>query len=249
MSSFEVQRLATDGPEAFEAERDAQGGAGFVRVPVGAALRDPGADGAQDDEPVPPTPEEIRQAAYDEGLAAGRAELPWQEAEALRGVVERLERALESIEGLRRDCVVSARETSVELAIAIAERLVRRELALDPAPLLEIVGRALEALPEEKKLRIELASEDVALLQQGLASELESLTASTGAIIDASPELRAGDVRVLGEHGAVDARIPTLLGRVREGLEGLFDMSTDDGTAEASEEAEESEATGEEEPG
>ena len=49
-----------------------------------------------------PTPEEIREEAYAEGVAAGRAELPWQEAEELRGLIETLEEALSGVAELRR---------------------------------------------------------------------------------------------------------------------------------------------------
>ena len=57
----------------------ASGGGEFVAQPLGNQGRAEGAPGPE----RPPGPEEIRERAYEEGKAAARSELPWQEAEEL----------------------------------------------------------------------------------------------------------------------------------------------------------------------
>ncbi len=217
MSSFEPQPLVASDDTEFESKHDAVEQAGFVPLRVGE-------EHPVDEAPPVVSEEEIREAAWKEGFAAGRAELPWQEAETLSGLIETLEKALEGVSRLRRDVLEESRETTIELALAMAERLVRRRIAVDPAPLVDIVKRTLETLPDEPKLRVALASEDFERLQLGLAEELAGFGASGAVALEASAELACGDVRVEGERGGVDARLTTLLARMREGLDALRDM-------------------------
>ncbi|MDP6978842.1 MAG: FliH/SctL family protein [Myxococcota bacterium] len=224
MSSFEPQPFLAAAAE-FESKRDVANPAGFVPLRVGE-------ERPADEAPAAASEEEIKAAAWKEGFAAGRAELPWQEAETLQGLIETLEKALEGVSRLRRGLLEESRETSVELALAMAECLVRRQIALDPAPLVDIVKRALETLPDEPKLRVALASEDFECLQLGLAEELASFGASGAVALEASADLASGDVRVEGERGGVDARLTTVLSRMRDGLDGLRDMPEADASAE-----------------
>jgi len=239
MSSFEPRPITAEVANEFSAERDERAAPGFVPFRAGETP-------AVEEVPAGPSEEEIRQAAYDEGFAAGRAQLPWQEAESLRGLIETLEKSLESVARLRRDLLRDSRETSVELALAIAERLVRRQITLDPAPMIDVVKRAIEAMPDESKLRVALSSDDFEVLQLGLSEELAGFGAESGVVLEATAELGRGDVRVHGDRGGVDARLPSLLQRVREGLDALYELpENEESPARAETADDESETTGE----
>lgn len=170
------------------------------------------------------TAEEIRVQAYAEGVLAGRAELPWQEAAELQGLIDTLEEALTGVAELRRNSLRDQRRVVVELAVAIAEKLLRQTIEADTDNLVAIVERAVSTLPDEGKLRVVLSSADYEALQTGMAAALSSFCDDSGAEIEASAELARGDVRVLGVIGGVDARITSLLTRVREGLSDLYDI-------------------------
>lgn len=219
MSSFESQPLvASDAgdfePKAACGKTDRPDADAFVPIRLGSKVEEPS-------EPPAPSTEEIRAQAYAEGLEAGRAELPWREVEELRGLIDSLEKAMVSTARLRREYLRDQRAAVVELALAMAERLVRRAIATDPAPLVDILGRALDTLPDEEKLRVALSSDDLASLQAGFSEEIAGFGRGGGVVLEGDSELARGDVVVQGERGSVDARVATLIERLRESLREL----------------------------
>ena len=63
----------------------------------------------------PPTdPEELLRQTYERGREAGRAELPWQEAEALESAQLALERAARALDDERRESLRVQREAVIE---------------------------------------------------------------------------------------------------------------------------------------
>ncbi len=170
-------------------------------------------------------PEQVREQAYAEGLEAGRAELPWQEAEELSGVIETLEGALSEVAELRLNTLRDQRVAVVGMAIEIAEKLVRHSIETDPDQLATIVERAIATLPDEGKLCVAISNDDYQVLQSGLAQTLATFGQDSGVEISASDDLLRGDVRVYGECGDVDARVSSLMARVRESLADLYDIA------------------------
>lgn len=222
MSSFDPDPLAAAGGNVFVPHpvsgRDPDAPTEkFVAIRVGSEV---GSEAVRREI----TAEEIRDQAYAEGVEAGRAELPWKEAEELRGAIETLEQALSGVADLRRDSLRDQRVAVVNLAIAIAERLVRHSIETDPEKLAAIVERAVATLPNEGKLRIAISADDYQVLQIGMAETLATFAQNCGAEIEACAELARGDVLVHGERGDVDARVASLLPRIRDALDELFEL-------------------------
>src|SRR5262249_30530101 len=84
------------------------------------------------------------QAAYAQGLqegaTTGRREVDAQ----VRVVAEKLARSIDEITGLRERLRHKAEEDVVALAIAIARRILHREIAIDPQVLVGLTKAALE---------------------------------------------------------------------------------------------------------
>jgi flagellar assembly protein FliH len=96
----------------------------------------------------------------------------------------------------------------VELAIAIARGLLRRELRADPAQIIGIVRETVALLPAAARgVRVLLHPEDAALLREKLPAGGPDQAWS---IID-DPALSRGDCRVHTEYAQVDARVETRL--------------------------------------
>ena len=85
---------------------------------------------------------EAHAAGVREGEAAGRQ----RAAAELQPVIDRLARAIEEIGGLRARLRAEAEADLIQLSLAIARRVLRRELAIDPEALHGLVLGALEKL-------------------------------------------------------------------------------------------------------
>ena len=96
----------------------------------------------------------------------------------------------------------------VELAIAIARGLLRRELRADPTQIIGIVRETVALLPAAARgVRVLLHPEDAALLREKLPAGGPDQAWS---IID-DPALSRGDCRVHTDYAQVDARVETRL--------------------------------------
>jgi flagellar biosynthesis/type III secretory pathway protein FliH len=190
---------------------------GFRRAgepePAVAPAAPPGAPAAP-----PPDLEAIRRAAYEDGERAGRAALPWQEAEALRHAACALASALDGLAALRGRYLLENRRTVVELACAIAERVLGAP-AVERDAIVALVDRAVALFPAEEALTLHLSPADHEVLAASPDALLGRLTSGAGRIaVVADPALAPGAVRLAGASGDVRAVVAEVLAQLRAEL-------------------------------
>lgn len=153
---------------------------------------------------------EAHAAGVKEGETAGRN----RAAAELQPVIERLTRAMEEISALRPRLRREAETDMVKLSLAIARRIVRRELAVDPDALHGLVLAALEKLQGQEicraKVHPSLAASVAACLRQGLAG---------GAVeVVADPSAPPGTVVFETSRGNLDASVESQFQEIERGL-------------------------------
>jgi flagellar assembly protein FliH len=151
---------------------------------------------------------EARQAGYREGEAAGRRAAE----EELRPAVERLARSLEEIARLRAALAAQAESSLVKLSIAIARRVLHREVTLDPGALAGIVRAALEKVHIHEAGRVRAHPAEAAVLRAALEQ------AGCALPVEPDPSLGRGGVVVETARGKLDASLDTQLAEIERGL-------------------------------
>ena len=171
-----------------------------------------------------PDPDELLRESYERGREAGRGELPWQEAEQLESARLALEQAVRALDDERRADLRAQREMVIELALAVARRILEREVAArldDLEPLLE---RAIPLLAQAGPIVLFLAPGDLETLRSGGAPAIEELAGRALEGVVADEELRPGDARLSAGNAGVDARVHTILAQFRAELRGLVNL-------------------------
>ncbi|HVN04278.1 MAG TPA: FliH/SctL family protein [Bryobacteraceae bacterium] len=151
---------------------------------------------------------EGRQAGHAEGQAAGRA----QAAAELQPVFEKLARTIQELAGLRPRILREAEGELVELSVAIARRILRRELSVDPDALRGLVKSALEKLPAQEISRIRVHPELAPGVQKALAGEGREWP------LIADGTLERGALLIETARGKLDGSIETQLAEIGRGL-------------------------------
>ena len=154
-----------------------------------------------------------REAGREEGLRAGQAEAARQ-AQRIAALADAV------VEPLARIDEAVGREL-IELAMALARQIIRRELSLHPDEVVPVVREALAALPAgSSNARIRLHPDDRRLVESALslddvdgvnagdAVNAVNLESSTGRFTD-DPTLSRGDCVVQEGQSIVDARLAT----------------------------------------
>lgn len=158
--------------------------------------------------------EEAHRRGFNEGEARGRQVANQQ----LLPVLERLARSCEEIGGLAARVRREAEADLVRLAVAIARRILRRELTVDPEAILGVAKAALSRVDARDLKRVRAHPEAAAWLKQrlehaGLPSRIE---------VAADSSLEPGAVLFETTRGLLDASVETQLGEIERGFADLL---------------------------
>ena len=149
--------------------------------------------------------EALRAQAVEEGLAAGRAEAQLAVTAAVNGLSEaaaQLEARLE--------------EEAVSLALAIAERVLAGQLAVEPDRVLEAVRGALRGITDRSRVTVLVNPDDLELVREAAPGLQSTLGGIEHLEIQSERRVGRGGAVVRHPDGDVDAQVATKLERVRE---------------------------------
>ena len=196
---------------------DAIGGEGYYPT-------DPGAEGPGLSAGLPSGPRgaageaehRIRMAhqqGYEEGQAAARQAFSAHVEE----MQEKLARTIEEMTSLRPRYRHEAEQDVVGLALAVARRILHRELTVSPEALLGLVKAALEKVDAREVNHVRVARQDASLVlsffeKMGLPHRIEVI---------ADPGLVPGSVILESDRGWLDTSVDTQLAEIERGFADL----------------------------
>lgn len=152
---------------------------------------------------------ESRQAGFREGEAHGTS----QANAAIQRALDEMCRAVEALADLKPRLRREAESDVVKLAIAIAKRILHRELTVDPAAMQALVQVALEKLGRQEVYRVRVHSSH----EEAIRSCLSKLTTRKIDVLgDSSRE--SGSLVFETNRGKLDASVETQLEEIERGL-------------------------------
>ncbi len=159
---------------------------------------------------------EAYQQGFREGEAAGVQHAGAQMNGRLDDAIERFARAVEELTAWKRKLRHDAESDLVELAMAIARRVLRRELTMDPEALLGLVKAGLDRIDAREIHRVRVSPEHVAAVSRHLAAAGQQIE------IVADAALAHGGAVFETSRGVVDASIETQLTEIERGFADLY---------------------------
>ena len=167
------------------------------------------------DEAAPPDPAVVREQAWQQGFAQGRAEgiedgraELAQSADILKRVLENLARPLKALDH-------QFEEEMLALVTVIAKQLLRRELHNEPSQIIGIIREGLAALPSgSAEIRVQLHPQDAEIVRELLKPEEAGRSWS----IEIDPLIEQGGCQINSETAQIDGRLETRLSRIVAGM-------------------------------
>ena len=157
--------------------------------------------------------DEARKEAYQRGFSEGRNAGQEQAAAELQPVMDRLSRSLADLATVRSRVRKTAESDLLKLAIAIARRVLHRELTLDPDSIEGLIRVALEKLESRELCRVRVHPDQEPIIRTLLAR-------FSAAPVELVPDgsLQSGDVLFETAHGTLDASIEAQLQEIERGF-------------------------------
>lgn len=147
---------------------------------------------------------------YNEGRKAAEEDV-LQEIAALAAVVGGVEEA-------RERHFADLEPRVVRLALAIAEKILHRQVALDPGIVVDVVRDGLRRLAGAESVTVRLAPEDVDLVKEHGPDLAAGFGDQSRIRVVADPAMPRGGCMIESEAGEVDARLETQLDEVGQRL-------------------------------
>jgi len=154
--------------------------------------------------------EQARAAAFREGEATGRK----QAAAEVQPVIERLARSVEDLALLRPRLRREAENDMLRLALAVARRVLRRELVVDPEALHGLALAALEKLGTEQVQRVRVHPS----MAPQMRTLLEKSAARQAVEVMPDPAREPGALIFETDRGNLDVSVETQLQEIERGL-------------------------------
>lgn len=154
----------------------------------------------------------IREAARQDGFAAGQAEA----AATVSAAVAALRAAAEEISALRGGMADAVEEAAVDLALRITDQLLQGALEAHPELVVDVVRGALRRLVERERVTVLVHPDDLDAVRAAAPDLIAQLGGIEHLEVQAERRLSRGGAAVRTQEGEVDATLETKLARVRE---------------------------------
>ncbi|WP_258359725.1 FliH/SctL family protein [Moorella sulfitireducens] len=170
---------------------------------------------------------EERQKVLEEGRAAGEARgyregLAQAEEEALRirreaeAAREEARQVLQEARRVYQETISAAEGDIIELALAIAGKIIGREIELRPDLVVEMARQAIRQVAEGQNYIIYASPEAAGAIRQRRAELLAEAAPGARLQVIADPAFKGGGCRVETENGFIDAAIDTQMEELKK---------------------------------
>jgi flagellar biosynthesis/type III secretory pathway protein FliH len=153
--------------------------------------------------------------AYARGRDEGRRDAEAERAHAVLALRDACAQERVELAHHRERTHAATTIMAVELATTLARWLVCEAVAADPDLMRARVERALDAVADQRELRVVVAPAMVELVASWVDGDVT---------VDADAALAAGELRIDAGHAALDATFDTALARARDALVQSLDM-------------------------
>lgn len=161
---------------------------------------------------------EAQQQGHAAGLASAQRIIDSQAAalvDTLRPVLQQISAELTQV---RQSWLAQWEQQAVQLATAIATRVIRCELSRQPNIPVALVAEALKLVTGKPEIRILLNPEDHRQLGDQIRSLAAEMAGVTDAFVAADTSITRGGCRIETRHGTIDQSIEAQLERIEREL-------------------------------
>jgi flagellar assembly protein FliH len=153
-----------------------------------------------------------RAEGHAEGLATGREDSRAEISAAVAAFGE----ALSGIEGLRLEVAGAVEQDAIELALALAGKILAGALQARPELVVEVVQGALRRLSDRRRITVVVNPADLDTVTAALGDVQSHASGIEHCDLQSDPRVTRGSAIVRTAEGEVDASVETQLVRARE---------------------------------
>jgi len=172
---------------------------------------------------------ELEQLAYQKGFCAGQKEGAETARQEMEPVIKSFQQAVEQFQLMRKEVCRSIEREAVELALAIANKIVCHEVKINRDVIISVIRRALVGVEASGDVIVKLNPADLQRIQKSEHSISKLLPDFEHTTFEAHESILRGGCMIETHLGDIDARIEQQLQIVEESLHSEFSKSAIEG--------------------
>jgi flagellar assembly protein FliH len=161
---------------------------------------------------------EIEKDAFEKGFAEGRAAALQAAQAVVDSMLGKYAASLDQLNKLRREIFASSEQEVIRLALAIARKVIKREIAIDDELILTLVKVALNRIAVQTLITIRVNPKDYDFIQRHQAALPGAGPLNETMKLVEDPLIDRGGCLIETESGTIDARIEEQLREIEKGL-------------------------------
>lgn len=162
--------------------------------------------------------ESIEMEAYRKGLEQGQMQGQKMAVKKIEPLIATLSTAVDEVRKIRQVIVEKHQDQVIEILVLIAERIIHRQIHLNPEVVLDTVRQACSHLAETEEIRIRLHPSDFEYIRDIERIVASHLTGKRNLHFIEDSTLERGGVIIDTEFGEVDASIRSQIEHMKEVL-------------------------------
>jgi len=160
--------------------------------------------------------EQIRESAREQGFAAGHRDGREHGAAEIGSAASALGQAVRGVEALREQTATAIEADALELALALAGKILAGALDARPELVVEVVQGALRRMVERRRITVLVNPADLALVRDAMGQITSQGSGVELCEVISEERVGVGSAIVRTVEGEVDAGVQTQLERARE---------------------------------
>ncbi|UCF94134.1 MAG: flagellar assembly protein FliH [Desulfobacterales bacterium] len=178
----------------------------------------------------PPTPvdldiAEIEERAFQRGFVEGQKTGFETARQQIATVLASLNETLCQLGNVRQEITHQIEKEVVELALAIAQKILSQKIAINPEVVLGVVREALQRVEDSGPVKIKMNPRDLEALQESRIQLSDFLPDAPNARFESEASITRGGCLIETDLGDIDARIEKQLQAVQEALRTELDKA------------------------
>lgn len=174
--------------------------------------------------------EHLKQQAYDEGYQKGYQQGVEQGKQSgleemqsqIENAIDRTQQILTLGEKEAKEMILAAERQIIEIALAVASKVIACQIEENPMVVLPIVKSALEKVKDQEQIVLRVSSADFDIVLQA-KQEFQNMVGREQALtIVVDRTITAGSCVIDTSYGVVDAKIDTQFDALRKALQGVL---------------------------
>lgn len=162
--------------------------------------------------------EEAKRLAEDEGRRLGQAAGYQEGKEERTRLLKQIEQILDTAKKKHEEILKAAEEEIVDLAILVAEKIIRREVEKDSEVVISTIKEALKRLTAKEEITIRVNIDEVGVVKEHKDEFMAQTKGLRAITFKEDSGIERGGCRIDTDFGSIDATISTQLEEIRKGL-------------------------------